>query len=139
MSVCIPTVFWHYAYNQSTDVSLHSPFYRPLIRCVCPQKPTLSPIYTALFQVVKSLSLYSQTFQTSSEIFTHVPVCSPLASTYYPLVYPHSPFFCLNTPCVCPHIHRSSPKTLFICSPLTLECDLFICPQVSCVLPLPVS
>ena len=72
--LCTPTVFWYYAYNQSTDVSLHSPFYRPLIRCVCPQKPTLSPIYTALFQVVKSLSLYSQTFQTSSEIFTYLPV-----------------------------------------------------------------
>ena len=138
MSVCTPTVFWYYAYNQSTDVSLHSPFYRPLIRCVCPQKPTLSPIYTALFQVVKSLSLYSQTFQTSSEIFTYLPVALwQVRIIHWCILIVHS-FVLTHLVYVCPHIHRSSPKTLFICSPLTLECVLFICPQVSCVLPLPV-
>ena len=137
MSVCTPTVFWYYAYNQSTDVSLHSPFYRPLIRCVCPQKPTFKSYICSL---ISSCQIFKFRLSDLPDILRdfYISPCSPLASTYYPLVYPHSPFFCLNTPCVCPHIHRSSPKTLFICSPLTLECVLFICPQVSCVLPLPV-
>ena len=42
---------------------------------------------------------------------------------------------CLSTPCVCPHIHRSSLKTLFI-SPLTLESVLFIYPHKPFMCPL---
>ena len=94
--------------RSSQSLYSYSPFIRPLLHCVGPQKRTPIPIQPhfklSIFQIysLRPFRLHQRPYISPS---------SPWVSTYYPLMYPQNPFICLKTPCVCHKSRHSQIKS----------------------------